>query len=85
MTDSERSRWIMENRCRAYDALHALNSHRKQATSEIDERMRKLKGFAETLFMKQADPTQQGELFDIKELLPKDLNDLLESPLRGLD
>ena len=84
MNAAQKIEWIRDNRCRADDAIRALQAAKKQVTSEYDERLRKLKDFAEILFIKQADESQQ-EMFDLKELLPKDLESLLDSPLHGLD
>lgn len=83
-TPADKTAWIKDNRCRADDAIRALQAAKKQVTSEYDERLRKLKDFAEILFIKQADEAQ-GEMFDMKELLPADLESLLSAPLHGLD
>lgn len=83
-TPADQTAWIRENRCRADDAIRALQAAKKQATSEFDERLRKIKDFAEILYIKQADETQ-GEMFDMKELLPAELENLLSAPLHGLD
>lgn len=76
--------WIRDNRCRADDAIRTLTSAKKARVSEYDERLRKLKGFAEILFIKQTDAAQ-AELFDTEELLSPDLSRLIEAPLQGLD
>lgn len=77
--------WIKDNRCRADDAIRTLVAARKQVTSEYDERLRKLKDFAEVLFIKQTGDEKQMQMFDEEEVLTKDLVDLMESPLHGLD
>jgi hypothetical protein len=76
--------WIQEQRCRADDAIRALNAAKKQRVGEYDERLRALKEYAEILFVKQSD-SQQMEMLDAKETLTPHLKELLENPLRGLD
>lgn len=84
MKPADKTEWIKDNRCRADDAIRTLQSAKKQVTSEYDERLRKLKDFAEVLFIKQADDGQE-EMFDAKELLSPELDKLLAAPLHGLD
>ena len=76
--------WIKDNRCKADDAIRSLQAAKKQRCSEYDERLRKLKDFAEVLFIKQTDQAQD-EMFDPKDILAPDLVEILESPLHGLD
>ncbi len=84
MKPADKLTWIRDNRCRADDAIRTLQSARKQVTGEYDERLRKLKDFAEVLFIKQADDSQQ-EMFKPEEILSPDLKELLDAPVRGLD
>lgn len=84
MKPADVKNWIKDNRCRADDAIRTLQSAKKSVTGEYDERLRKLKDFAEILFIKQADE-QQVEMFDAKELLSPDLEKLMTAPLHGLD
>lgn len=84
MKPSDRTEWIRDHRCKADDAIRTITSAKKQRVSEYDERLRKLKDFAEVLFIKQTDLGQQ-EMFDPKEILAPDLTDLLAAPLKGLD
>lgn len=83
MTAPERREWIMTNRCRADDAIRVLDAAKRQRVSEYDERLRKVRGFAEVLFIKQTD--EQQELFKPDEILSPDLEKLMSAPLRGLD
>ena len=85
MKPEDKTDWIMAHRCKADDAIRTLQSAKKQQTSEYDERLRKVKAFAEILFIKQTEGDGQGEMFDVNELLPGDLKQLLEVPLHGLD
>ncbi len=84
MSTPKQTEWIRDNRCKADDAIRTLHSAKKQRVSEYDERLRKLKDFAEILFIKQTD-AQQTEIFDPKIVLSPDISNLLDSPLQGLD
>lgn len=79
----DKTEWIRDQRCRADDAIRAISAAKKARVSEYDERLRKAKDYAETLFIKQTDG--QDELFDMKEILTPDLDKLLSAPLHGLD
>jgi hypothetical protein len=81
--DPKKLAWIRDNRCKADDAIRALVASKKQHGAEHDERLRKIKAFAEFLFIKQADG--QDELFDPKTVLSPDIEELLAAPLHGLD
>lgn len=72
----------MKHRCAADDAVRLLVSAKKQRVSEYDERLRKLRDFAEVLFIKQIDA--QGELFEPERILSPELRTLLDAPTRGL-
>ncbi len=72
----------MKHRCAADDAVRLLVSAKKQRVSEYDERLRKLRDFAEVLFIKQIDT--QGELFEPSRILSPDLQQLLDAPTQGL-
>lgn len=76
--------WMREQTCKTDDAIRAIVAAKKTRVSEYDERLRKLKSYAEILFVKRSEP-MNGELFSPEELLAPDLAKLLESPLRGLD
>jgi len=82
MDPKQKEAWIMKHRCSADDAVRLLVSAKKQRVSEYDERLRKLRDFAEVLFIKQIDA--QGELFEPERILSPDLRELLDAPTRGL-
>lgn len=81
--DAQKTAWIRDNRCLADDAIRALIASRKQHVAEHDERLRKIKAFAEMLFIKQSDG--QDELFEPDAALSADIKKLLTAPLHGLD
>ncbi len=83
MNAPDKTEWIREHRCRADDAVRALTSAKKARVGEYDERLRKLKAFAEVLYIKQT--SQQDEMFSTKDILAPDLQELLDAPLHGLD
>lgn len=85
MEHDEIKAWIGANRLRADDAYRCIYSAKKQRISEYDERLRKLKQFAEVLYIKAEDTGEQGELFDVAAILPEEIDSLLKHPLRGLD
>lgn len=83
MKPKQRTEWIINNRCKADDAMRLLRSAKKQRVSEYDERLRKLKDFADILFVKQTD--DQQELFNEVELLSEELKALIAAPLSGIE
>ena len=85
MENDEIKAWIGANRLRADNAYRCIYSAKKQRISEYDERLRKLKQFAEVLYIKAEDGGEQGELFDMTTILPAEIDTLLKHPLRGLD
>lgn len=82
MNTQEKHLWIMENRCKADDAVCLLVSAKKQRVSEYDERLRKLRDLQEVLRIKNIDP--QDELFNPDEIMSPELHSLLTDPTRGL-
>ncbi len=79
----KKASWIAEQVVRGDTALRQLLSAKRTATSEYDERIRKIRGFMEALFVKRSDP-QQLELFKEGELLSPEIDELISNPLRGL-
>jgi hypothetical protein len=82
MDANEKHLWIMENRCKADDAICLLVTAKKQRVSEYDERLRKLRDLMEVLRIKSID--QQIELFNPDEIMSPELIKLLDDPTRGL-
>ena len=82
MTPEDKHLWIMENRCKADDAICLLVTAKKQRVSEYDERLRKLRDLMEVLRIKSID--QQIELFNPDEIMSPELIKLLDDPTRGL-
>lgn len=82
MDAKEKHLWIMENRCKAEDAVGLLISAKKQRVSEYDERLRKLRDLQEELRIKSIDP--QAELFSIDEIISPELLQLMRDPTHKL-
>ena len=83
MNAESRKAWMLEHRCKADDAIRTVEAARKQRVSEYDERLRKLRHFAEELFLKCADG--QLDLLDPSTVLSPELDKLLNDPLKGLE
>lgn len=83
MKPEEREPWLTSQLWRATNAVRTLSALRKEKTSEIDERLRLIKEFQDSLFVKGTD-SQQAELFDPAEMLPPAIERVLSAPSRGL-
>lgn len=84
MKTEESLGWIKDQLCRADSAERLLLSAKRQKVSEYDERLRKIRSFTDSLFVKRTD-AQQLELFQPQDILTSDLEKLLAAPLRGLE
>lgn len=76
--------WLLEQGADADTAIRKIIAAKKARVSEYDERLRKLKAYSESLYLKREDQ-EQAEMFKIEEMLTPDLAKLLEAPLSGLD
>lgn len=83
MKPEDKQAWIKDQLCRADSAIRALVSAKKQSNSEYETRIRRIREFTDTLFVKRTD-AQQFELFDPEQSVEPGLDSLLSNPLRGL-
>lgn len=81
---TEKTLWLLEQGALVDTAIRKITAAKKGRVSEYDERLRKLKAYGESLYLKREDQ-EQVEMFKVDELLTPDLAKLLEAPLRGLD
>lgn len=84
MKTADKLLWLLEQGAKADTAIRKITAAKKGRVSEYDERLRKLKSYSESLYLKRED-SEQTELFKAEDLLTPDLSKLLEAPLRGLD
>lgn len=83
MKTQDKEAWISRQYLRAGLATSEITAAKKERVSGYDERLRKLSQLTDALLIKQID--SQSELFDPKEILSPELEQLLASPLHGLD
>lgn len=84
MKTTDKLLWLLEQGAKVDTAIRKITAAKKGRVSEYDERLRKLKDYSESLYLKRED-SEQTELFKAADLLTPDLEKLLDAPLRGLD
>ena len=75
----ERELWLLRHEVLANDALRRLRAEQKSDHSVYARKVRFLKAFLDTLFVKRSD-SQQAELFQPEETLNPEIKKILNLP-----